>query len=120
MSKLRASFHAVLSLGCLGAGLLVAFPAGSPTPPREPDEKPGAAKTFAGAPLDAISTASLNPNKPHPLSDTGPVLAYAREAAPVANDANPALAEPPPILVDVTGLVIYFEVTKLILTGSVL
>ncbi len=104
MSKLRASFHAVLSLGCLGAGLLVAFPAGSPMPPREPEAAPAPPRPLASAPFDAIATASLNPNKPHPLPDTGPILAYAREAAPVANHGATALAEPPPILVDVTGL----------------
>ncbi len=107
MSKLRASLHAVLSLTCLGTGLLVAFPAGAPAPPREPEALPAPAMPLASAPgpaLDAIATASLNPNKPRPLPDTGPVLAYAREATPIANDANPALAAPPPILVDVTGL----------------
>ena len=107
MSKLRASFHAVLSLTCLGTGLLVAFPAGAPAPPREPEAPPATATALASAPspaLDAIATASLNPNKPRPLPDTGPVLAYAREAAPVVNDGNPALSAPPPILVDVTGL----------------
>jgi hypothetical protein len=94
MSKLRASFHAVLSLSFIGTALLVAFPAGPPAAPRP----------LASAPLDAIATASLNPNKPHPLPDTGPVLAYAREGAPRANDANLALAAPPPILMDITGL----------------
>ena len=99
MSKLRASFHAVLSLGCLGAGLLAAFPAGSPAPERDPSDKPSANATGA-----TLATASLNPNKPHPLPGTGPVLAYARQAEPSLNDGAPALAEPPPILVDVTGL----------------
>ena len=94
MSKLRASFHAVLSLSFIGTALLVAFPAGPPAAPRP----------LASAPLDAIATASLNPNKQHPLPDTGPVLAYAREGAPRANDANLALAAPPPILMDITGL----------------
>jgi hypothetical protein len=45
-----------------------------------------------------------NGPKPRPLPEPGPVLAYAREAMPGATDANPALAPPPPILVDITGL----------------
>ena len=87
MSKLRESFHAVLSLGCLGAGLLASFPLGPFDPP---------------TPLDPTATASLGPSQP--LPESGPVLAYAREAAPVANDGDSVLIEPPPILVDITGL----------------
>jgi len=95
MSKLRASVHALLSLGCLGAGLLVAFPLGPFDPPSERDAQ-------SPAPLDAIATASLG--KPRPLPADGPVLAYAREGAPFSGDGDPALSQPPPILVDVTGL----------------
>ena len=92
MSKLRASVHAVLSLGCLGVGLLASSGLGPFEPPRPRDEQA----------LDAIATASLG--KPRPLPPDGPVLAYAREAEPTASPGDPILAEPPPILVDVTGL----------------
>ena len=92
MSKLRASFHAVLSLGCLMGGVLTPFPLGPFDPPRIADAPP----------LDGTATASLG--DPHPLPENGPVLAYAHEAAPIANDGDPIRAEAPPILVDITGL----------------
>ena len=78
----------MLSLGCLGAGILAASPLGPFAPPP--------------AALDAIATASLG--KPKPLPDTGPVLAYARESDALPSQGDPMLAEPPPILVDTTGL----------------
>ena len=106
----RATWHAVLGLGCLGVALMAPSPARLPGLKEAVDAAPTASlpqrapvsAPAPGAALDAIMGA--DGPKPRPLPEPGPLLAYAREAMPGATDANPALLGAPPILVDITGL----------------
>ena len=104
----RATWHAVLGLGCLGVALMAPSPARLPGLKEAVDAAPTASLpqrapvAAPGAALDAIMGA--DGPKPRPLPEPGPLLAYAREAMPGATDANPALLGAPPILVDITGL----------------
>ena len=106
MIDMRATWHAMLGICCLGIGVVAPSPAHVPGLKRADDVAATASipqhAPAPGAALDAIMSA--NGPKPRPLPEPGPVLAYAREALPGATDANPALAAAPPILVDITGL----------------
>ena len=106
MIDMRATWHAMLGVGCLGVSLMAPSPAHLPGLKQADDAAATASipqhALAPGAALDAIMAA--NGPKPRPLPEPGPVLAYAREALPGATDANPALAAATPILVDITGL----------------
>ena len=106
MINMRATWHAMLGVGCLGVSLMAPSPAHLPGLKQADDVAATASipqhALAPGAALDAIMAA--NGPKPRPLPEPGPVLAYAREALPGATDANPALAAATPILVDITGL----------------